>query len=214
VLTQLAEDSPADPGVVVDLAARRRRKASALLVAAAAVVAIGVGAGQLNRPTMDGPAAGDSAGSDDQFLSEDAPAPVDGAGAGSGSEEAKDPAEAAAPPSEKEKQRDGVYLDRQGRLFRVRSDRFAEDVAKVRNRTLESTLAYSAETSSRRAQLRAYADFDCAFAEFGAGALVPVRYDAAAAILAFRAPAGDTQVVELVQCGSGLTLRSITLPGP
>jgi hypothetical protein len=33
-------------------------------------------------------------------------------------------------------------------------------------------------------------------------------------VLVYKPPAGDTQVVDLVQCGSGVTLRSTTIPLP
>jgi hypothetical protein len=57
-------------------------------------------------------------------------------------------------------------------------------------------------------------DFSCGRADFGTGKLIAVRYKGAPAVLAYRPPAGETQVVELLQCGSGDTMRSTTVPLP
>jgi hypothetical protein len=53
--------------------------------------------------------------------------------------------------------------------------------------------------------------FDCAPAPWGDGVLVPVFFDGVPAVLAYRPAAGDSQVVDLVQCGSGNILGSTTL---
>jgi hypothetical protein len=53
--------------------------------------------------------------------------------------------------------------------------------------------------------------FDCAPAAWGSGKLAPVLYDGEAAVLAFRPPTGDTRVVDLLECGTGDILRSVTL---
>jgi hypothetical protein len=49
---------------------------------------------------------------------------------------------------------------------------------------------------------------------WGPGDLVAVRYSGVPAVLAFRPPAGDTQVVDLLECGTAAILRSVTLPAP
>ena len=54
--------------------------------------------------------------------------------------------------------------------------------------------------------------FACKSAAWGRGVLVAVRYDGAPAFVAFRMPMGETQVVDVLQCGTGDTLRSTTLP--
>jgi hypothetical protein len=54
----------------------------------------------------------------------------------------------------------------------------------------------------------------CPPADWGAGTFVPVRYAGDPAVLVFRRAVGDTQVVDLFQCGSVDVIRSITLPAP
>ena len=48
----------------------------------------------------------------------------------------------------------------------------------------------------------------------GPGVLVPVLYDGMEAVLAYRPPTDDAQVVDLLQCGTGDVLRTTTLPVP
>jgi hypothetical protein len=57
-------------------------------------------------------------------------------------------------------------------------------------------------------------DFSCSAADYGVGKLMAVRYNGMPAVLAYRPPAGDTQVVDLMQCGSGDLMRSTTIPLP
>lgn len=56
--------------------------------------------------------------------------------------------------------------------------------------------------------------FACRPAAWGAGTFVPVTYDGEPGVLVLRRVTGDTQVVDLFQCGSPDPLRSITLPAP
>ncbi len=55
-------------------------------------------------------------------------------------------------------------------------------------------------------------DFACTPTDWGAGRLVPVLYKGTPKVLALRAPVGKTQVVDLLQCGTGEVIRSLTLP--
>ncbi len=57
-------------------------------------------------------------------------------------------------------------------------------------------------------------DFSCGPADYGVGKLMAVRYNGMPAVLAYRPPKGDTQVVELLQCGSADLMRSTTVPLP
>ena len=57
-------------------------------------------------------------------------------------------------------------------------------------------------------------DFYCGPAAYGAGKLVAVRYNGLPAVLAYRPAAGDTQAVQLLQCGSAEVIRSTTIPLP
>ncbi len=43
---------------------------------------------------------------------------------------------------------------------------------------------------------------------------MPVLYDGSEAVLAYRPPTDDAQVVDLLQCGTGDVLRTTTLPVP
>ena len=61
-------------------------------------------------------------------------------------------------------------------------------------------------------KVHAPAGFTCSRGRFGRGYLVGVRYAGAPAVVAFRAPAGSTQVAEVLQCGTARVLRSVTLP--
>jgi hypothetical protein len=54
----------------------------------------------------------------------------------------------------------------------------------------------------------------CTGRDAGAGDAVPIRYDGSPAVLVYRAPRGDTQVVDLYICGRDEVARSITLPAP
>ncbi|WP_134740540.1 hypothetical protein [Nocardioides sp. 503] len=193
VLAQLGEAEPGPDAHVVELASRRRRKVTTLLVAAAAVVAIGVGVGQVL------PQAEQS----DSQASSDADAGGDPAG---GRAQAPD---AAAPEGSME--RNDTTFDLVDGVPRVRASRFADDVARV----AELQSAQASDRDNLPNALQSQADGDataiCDPAAWGAGKLQLVRYDAQPAVLAFRPPMGDTQVVDLLQCGTGELLRSVTL---
>lgn len=173
---------------VVDLAARRRRRASAVLVAAAAVVAVGVGVGQLVEPNRNDTVL-DSADGDGQAAA-DAPNAYEEAApslAESGKPQGADK-QALAPPPE------------------VSSGHFRRDVTRIRPR------AELPDAQSRALTLLADSSFMCEPADWGPGDLLPVLYDALPAVLAYRPATGDTQVVDLVQCGTGMILRSTVIP--
>ena len=199
VLAQLAEDPEAAPATVVELASRRRRKAAMLLVAAAAVVAVGVGAGSLL------PGSGLSgADSDDSASSAEAGLPPAAAsadreafGAGAAADAPLDDLSAAS-------------------LLRVREDHFADDVARLRDQRTTAAGEMTSETApfgdtELNDGMRAII---CDPAPYGPGTLVVVRFAGTPSVLAFRPPAGDTQVVDLLECGTAAILRSVTLPAP
>jgi hypothetical protein len=203
VLARLAdEEDDDDAPSLVDLAARRRRKAATLLVAAAAVVAVGVGAGQLL------PGAGLSG---DDTAAESAPEPA----SGDGNDVTVD-----------QDGPEGAFSARlaQSGPQRVRPDHFADDVARLRVPAMaEATSpAGSGQASSPVEEglnlgsaSSQFSGFVCDPApSWGPGDLVAVRYSGVPAVLAFRPPAGDTQVVDLLECGTAAILRSVTLPAP
>ena len=78
----------------------------------------------------------------------------------------------------------------------------------------QAPLRSVAEVPLRAEQLTDDALFVCGTATYGPGRLLPVRYDGAPAVLAYRPPAGDVQSVELLQCGTATVLRSVVVPAP
>ena len=92
----------------------------------------------------------------------------------------------------------------------IRPDRFSHDVARLQplaGNLPDSPGPGSASTDDRVA-------FACRPGDWGAGTFVPVVYGGEPAVLVLRRVTGDTQVVDLFQCGSSDPLRSITLPAP
>lgn len=195
VLEDLAQE-PSGAAPVVDLA-RRRRRVGALLVAAAAVVAVGVGLGQVLTSQSGGEAsqagdAGTVAGADRGAAQPEAQS--DGTQSdGTQSNGAEKPAEVAP-------------LQDRDTLSSVRPDHFADDLTAARQQT--SSFSSKADSANEAAGVLCSAD------SWGSGRFVPVRYGKTTAVLVFRRPVGDTQVVDLFLCGSEEPVRSVTLPAP
>ncbi len=195
-LTAEREDAPVPPtplgppAPVVDLAARRRRRqGGALLVAAAAVVAIGIGVGTVvdRSPGDDG--AGGAASSEESFDRGDTQQRTEAGG--------------EAAPSE-------APADSGGALARmapvpVSSDTFAADAERYRAMSERQEKPGFAESDQ---------GFACDLTDFGPGVLLPVLFDGVEAVLAYRPPTEDAQVVDLLQCGTGDVVRTTTLPVP
>lgn len=204
-LAELNAERATDPGVVPgdELASRRRRRRGGALLAAAAVIVVGgVAVGQVLQPRGADDAGGGAASraeSRDTFESGDA--------AGGAAEDAEGSAPSAtsggpntlqgptsAPPE--------VVPEPLGRPVRLRSDTFADDVRRIAARRLHSPRAPVASTR----------DSACPGGDYGTGVLLPARYDGLPAVLAFRPPAGDSRVAELLSCGTGDVVRSVTVP--
>lgn len=214
VLARLADGALDEETAVVDLAARRRRKVTTLLVAAAAVVAVGVGASQLSGPMSSG---------SDSATSAEAPEAASADQAG-GNVVGRDGTEAEPPSALSGSAND---LTSSSRLkpatpVRLRPAFFAIDVERVRSgvsayATGPSGSAGAAQAPEAPAEEGAALDDAtvdmCEPAAWGPGDLYVVRYAGSPAVLAFRPPVGDTQVVDLLQCGTADLLRSVTLPG-
>lgn len=212
---------PESHGVVVplDAAARRRRvRVRVLLGAAAAVVAVGVGAGALGGAGGDGDAGGLTATNE---MAEDDPARTSEASMAEGDSEAgagrvEDPesAEDAEAPEAVPTPNTTDLLAAPRRvvsdepLREVRADRLREDLVALQH----ALLPHPTRADYATATLTAPADFRCEPASFGLGYLVGVEYDAMPAVVAFRAPVGETQAAEVIACGSGDVLHSTTLP--
>ncbi len=203
---------------VLELTAARRRRAASMLVAAAAVIAVGIGLGQVvdlsggsgddasSGQAVSGTADRDTSAPDRGETSPEALA-EDGLAGASESGPASGETFSRLEPS-----RGVVVVDR--RLARVGDDSFGDDAAVVQRRAIAVGGGASARVARLRAAPRPVARRwqDCAPAEWGPGLPVAVLYDGEPAVLAFRAPAGDSQVVDLLQCGTGGVLRSTTLP--
>jgi len=217
VLAQLAAGDPAGAPAPDEVAARRRRRAGGLLVAAAAVVVAAVGIGQV----VD---SGDRASDGDATSAQ---------GTTSADETTSAPSEGALRstlPRRKAPSPTGDPVE-------VHADHFTRD-ARALLRATEGKAAYSAGSGATDSDERAkaYRDqapaphaqpaptnelstaargnawFSCDPAPWGPGRLLAVRYDGEPAVVAVRPAAGDTRVVEVLQCGTGAILRSVTLP--
>lgn len=213
VLAQLATEGPraVDPpepagppgAVVVDLAARRRRRVAGLLGAAAAVVVLGVGVDQVVDRTGSG-GRGDSATSAD--TDDNAPAADSGAGA-----QPEGATSGAGQPTLPQDESQPEFESRPtATVPRIGSVDFKATVLRLRGAPAVSS--YSLTQSLGADQLTTESMFVCPPTVLGPGELVPVSYVGSPAVLAYRPPTGETQTVELLQCGSGMVVRSIVIP--
>lgn len=176
---------------VVPLSSRRRRTYAALFVAAAAVVVAGIGVPLLHDDTPAQPAA-----SSDTGVSR---TPTDGVAAASPLHDSErnqlNGAATGKAPEDYRAQMDGLLRRPTLRTDLIRLRRQVPPDATYRSTSVHSTPG-----------------FTCADADFGRGYLLGAEYAGAPAVVAFRRPAGSTQVAEVLQCGTATVLRSITLP--
>lgn len=209
---------------VRDLAHARRRRGGALLLAAAAVVVAGVGVSQVVDRGGD-----EGAGS---VASES----VDSADGAQRRDDAEGPAAAEAAPEAEADQGDGagslpppaapsptVLPDGPAvqppttastpvAQVRVRSARFVDDVRLLQRALPRLDVARARlPRAAVPAPLRARRVVECRSTVVGEGAALLVVLDAAPGLLVFRPATEDAQVVDLLQCGTGRTLRSTTL---
>lgn len=196
------------PPVDDELAAVRRRRAAALLVAAVAIVAVGIGAGNLIRPE---PADMASTSVSEEGAGESAPQ-GDAAGAEQSSETAPGPGETPdgrtdttmkAPASQRLALADLEIVQVPVRLH---AEHLGRDVRVV---VEDVRLADGATMPNPDAVLASYG---CEVTAFGEGTLVAAMYDDQPAILALRPPEGRNQIVDVVACGTGEELASLTVP--
>lgn len=92
--------------------------------------------------------------------------------------------------------------------YTVRARQLTRDLARIQDQVLASPGA----ARYGKAKIYEPRGFSCPSADYGRGILVAARYDGDPAYVVFRQPMGDTQVVEVLQCGTGDLLRSTTLP--
>ena len=218
---------------VYALAARRRRTAATMLAAAAAVAVVGVGLGQVVGSSAgedslmaesDTAASDDSAESADRSEGRASGEDLDATGGGATDDEldggldeelaagAEMLSDSAV--SEFSALEDLVVL--RGRLADVREERFTRAATRIQRLVIggDAEVAPQDTTSLRRAAPRVQRAWQgCAPADWGPGTPVAVLYERSPAVLVFRPATGDAQVADLVQCGTGEILRSVTLPG-
>lgn len=124
-----------------------------------------------------------------------------------------DPGSDAATSPTEQLGRTGLLADAERRVVDgpvavVRGARLRADLIRLQRRALPRT----ATVDYGRTVLTAPKGFTCTRVRPGRGILVAVRYQRSPAVVAFREPAGATQVAEVLQCGTGDVLRSASLP--
>lgn len=203
-------------GSVTELAGvrQRRRNAGRLLLAAAAVVIGGVAVGQMLGGTgLDEGSDSDSAG--DNALAEpprasSSRAEEEAAGGGEAADSAA-PLEEDAPDTTSS----GGSLMTLRAPLALTSDNFAADVQRELLRTAdERRHAAKADYDGVAAYAQTDPDFMCAAGPYGQGATLPAYYDAEEAVLVLRRPRANIQRVDLLTCGTAVTLNSVELPAP
>lgn len=184
--------------VVVDLGARRRRRVVSLLGAAAAVVVVGVGVTQVVDTSSGGDSSADSSAADAPEAAADAEAE-----AAEPSKSAQEAAPGVPPPA--------GAADMPASVPPISADSFGDAVLGLRPAAVVQS---SDRVSLSGGQLTSAPMFVCDATSWGDGLLLAVRYAGNPAVLAYRPPVGDTQVVDLLQCGTAEVVRSTTIPYP
>ncbi|MBS44528.1 MAG: hypothetical protein CMH83_15460 [Nocardioides sp.] len=223
VLERLGEEEPDRSGGTVTHLAARRRAARGLLLAAAAVVVVGVGVGQLvgtgsdsggdatsaaAEAYDDSAAAGSAESADEGAAQDDLESAREQSSAGESSLDASGTDDQVAPLTAQSEEQVARLAQRPP--VRLTSDGFSRQVARLRVRP---GLVSTDDQVVNGSDLSTSESFTCPPAVWGAGSLLAARYDGSPTVLAYRPPSGDTQVVDLLQCGSGEVVRSVVLPG-
>lgn len=185
VLADLGADWPLRSSVTDLAAARRRHRARTMLLAAAAVIVVGIGIGQVN-----GSGSGDDAA--------DSATSADGGGSTASERQPHSHAGGA-----------GAHPTTETSA-RVSSSNFGQKVLRLRGQ--RAVLVHDLDAETHRFKNQDRVEARCLGRDAGAGAAVPVRYDGTPAVLVYRPPRGETQVVDLYLCGHPEVVRSITLP--
>ena len=232
VLARLDAEDPVDEPVadVHELAARRRRRVVSVLVAAAAVAVLGVGLGQVvGTPSGDRTTAADSASEESavdssQGRTDDQAVAGSAAGGAAGQDSDEQPEALSSMESGSAFAYDGGAVQKalgdllvvRGRLARVDEEGFSRSAQRLQRQVApQPTSARGAEDSvplSRAARRVQRAWQGCSPIDYGDGTGVAVLYEGEPAVLVLRPPTGETQVVDLLQCGTGSLVRSVTLP--
>jgi len=193
-----AEPVPAD-ATVVPIVRTRRHRVAAVLGAAAAVAVFGLAVGTFFDRGQDDGAASDSANTGAVERGTIADEKLEG------DFEEAGPDNGDAPTVSRTE--DGGHKEIVGE-FTVHSRHLVRDLGLLQQAVLPDPDAADYDLVS----ITAPDGFSCRTAAWGGGVLVGVQYDDAPAFVAFREPMGSSQVVEVLQCGTGDVLRSTTLP--
>lgn len=196
-----ATPEAAQDRTVVDLASRRRRRlVTGLFVAAAAVVAVGIGTQLIDQdPDSNDVSAAVQGHADRETAPSAADSLLDGPSATSTGHGAQ------------RRQLKAAAGQRARAVPRALHRRHLRDeLIALQSNAVEDF----GRPSYRSRRVSGRPGFTCAPSHFGRGVLLGVRYDGAPAVVAFREPVGSNQVVEVLRCGTGDVLRSVTLPAP
>ncbi|WP_243058298.1 hypothetical protein [Nocardioides sp. SR21] len=206
VIADLREDKA--PTAPVDHAALlRRRRVRSWVLAAAAVVVVGIG---INQVDWSGMSMGGADGSGDSSAAE--------ADAGSVPSTALESAPESPADDDAARAR-GELQWREARARLGRDDLARQAIAlraTLPGVTLSSATAEAQEEYDSDGTDSGGLSYDvrCEFAPTGPGRVVSVTYDGDRGWLVYRAPQGESQVVDLYLCGRSKPTRSITLPAP
>lgn len=240
VLAQLADgDGSHDPVRVDELASRRRRRASTLLVAATAIVAVGVGLGQVVDRAGGGGGSADSAVTADGAAPRDSAA--EKAPTASARTYALDgaPRPHGVLPEVRSRRfttdvrragmaagvrlHSGLLQQTADQVLQLYSDAIGVPQPAPGASTPHTDSPQGGDDNAASNDMAATASgagpasgtagvaYDCKPAPYGPGRKVAVLYDGDPAVLVFRHPTGDTRIVDLLECGTGDVLRSVTL---
>lgn len=212
-LAALSAERAADPGPQpppTDLGGRRRRRAAVLLAAAAVLVVGGFTVGHL----LGGQTSGTTASSSpDSSIGGSVGSP----GAASrvqGGRGLPDNETDAAPSDTGYSPADLDALTRLGEIPTVSQDQVTRDVTALLTRLSADPGTGTSRRLSPAGARRLAERRDCRPARLGAGLALPVTYAGTPAVLVLRPRTGETRVADLLQCGTGTLLRSVTLTLP
>lgn len=203
-----------------DLSIRRRRKnVSRLLLAAAAVLVIGIGVNEVvgdPTPSPESTTALESGvgNAEDAQAVPDRSNATDSLGDLNAPQETapRSPLEAGAATTEF----DQTTAEMAPYAIRLGGGGLNQAVQRIKQVALGAGVGESGYLDLADAKLGPglsfSRDFSCTPANWGAGRLIPVLYKGTPKVMALRAPVGKTQVVEVLQCGTGEVIRSLTLP--
>ncbi len=205
-LVGLAAERGVDPvpaDNVLPLARTRRRRAVVILGAAAAVAVIGgFGFGSFLDSNDSGADSVSDAGADVRVERGGEDSALDATGEPPVENEVEDHRTIIGVDPGAEAYREGH------RAYVVGSRHLTRDLARIQGKVL----AAPEDADYTPGVVYAPQDFSCRIVRSGRGILVGVLYDGDPAFVRFLEPIGDSQVVDVLQCGTGDPLRSTTLP--